>query len=368
MARRLPTAVTTAVNFLLTIALGRAALALQCVGDDGSPVDWFVVLKHSGNTSYLYADADNPSLATSSHTLDDKGAGALANTVVPALGANYALYNDEVPNDGPNSSKYGHTKGVVGVSADASTGFWLVHSVPQAFGVTGGVYEGYPSTGVMYGQSMLCVSLGVTALNSLAEAMKLTRPQFFAKSLSATVQAKLPDLYDVVTQETWTSPATSTVFPIKSSGGATFTVFAKNVNWNNELYSALVAEHFGEDIWCETWMHGTGDLQNFCTPEYPENTWNIESYVVDEYTMAQNKDHSKIAVLPASGTFCVGDINRASTQYKRGGGTACFSAPTIASQVMAEAVHYTVAPRGGCAPAPSGYAMQGPEGTLAEAS
>ncbi len=281
-----------------------ASLTASLTFPAGSPVDWFVALKHSGNTSYLYADADNPNLATSSHTLDDKGAGALANTVVPALGANYALYNDEVPNDGsvsfavsrftilwagwicmctgcpshcvfsiagiwvrmatlsphpclqrcprttsagPNSSKYGHTKGVVGVSADASTGFWLVHSVPQAFGVTGGVYEGYvpeplfwiglamfptgatpltvqdcstladcarlahcavlptpryPSTGVMYGQSMLCVSLGVSALNSLAEAMKLTRPQFFAKSLSATVQAKLPDLYDVVTQET----------------------------------------------------------------------------------------------------------------------------------------------------------------------
>ena len=276
-------------------------------------MDWFVVLKHSGNTSYLYADADNPSLATSSHTLDDKGAGALANTVVPALGANYALYNDEVPNDGivsfavrrlamlcsdcicvcigclprcvfsiagvrwvrvpgmlhgpdpppptfacnatstgPNSSKYGHTKGVVGVSADASTGFWLVHSVPQAFGVTGGVYEGYvweplfwigltilagcstladcarlthcavlptpryPSTGVMYGQSMLCVSLGVTALNSLAEAMKLTRPQFFAKSLSATVQAKLPDLYDVVTQETCVAGACTGVCTFRS--------------------------------------------------------------------------------------------------------------------------------------------------------
>ncbi len=29
------------------------------------------------------------------------------------------------------------------------------------------------------------------------------------------------------------------------------------------------------------------------------------------------QDHSKIAVLPVSGTFCVGDINRASTQHKR---------------------------------------------------
>ncbi len=24
-------------------------------------------------------------------------------------------------------------------------------------------------------------------------------------------------------------------------------------------------------------------------PQYPENTWNIQSYVVDEYTMMQNK-------------------------------------------------------------------------------
>ncbi len=61
----------------------------------------------------------------------------------------------------------------------------------------------YPSTGVTYGQSMLCVSLGVTALNSLAAAMKLSRPQFFAKSLSSIVQSKLPDLYGVITSGTY---------------------------------------------------------------------------------------------------------------------------------------------------------------------
>ncbi len=44
---------------------------------------------------------------------------------------------------GPNNEKYGHTKGVVGLSTDGSTGFWLVHSVPQAFAEVSGAYQGY---------------------------------------------------------------------------------------------------------------------------------------------------------------------------------------------------------------------------------
>ena len=33
-------------------------------------------------------------------------------------------------------------------------------------------------------------------------------------------------------------------------------VFAKNANWNNDLYSGLVAKVYGADMWCETWMRG----------------------------------------------------------------------------------------------------------------
>ena len=138
---------------------------------------------------------------------------------------------------GPNSSKYGHTKGVLGVADDAATGFWFVHSVPKFAANFNGTYEGYaiagvvlwpltsvccarrprlavdsyapvasscqrerrmtacgvaawhnhcalvyivcryPSTGVTYGQSMLCISLDGPSLESLAKPLRLYRPQ-----------------------------------------------------------------------------------------------------------------------------------------------------------------------------------------------
>ena len=43
---------------------------------------------------------------------------------------------------GPDSSKYGHTKGIIGVSKDVATGFWLVHSVPKFASDFNGTYEG----------------------------------------------------------------------------------------------------------------------------------------------------------------------------------------------------------------------------------
>lgn len=55
----------------------------------------------------------------------------------------------------------------------------------------------YPASGVTYGQSMLCVSLSGAALEAVGAAMKLTRPQVYNFSLSASAQAALPTLYSV---------------------------------------------------------------------------------------------------------------------------------------------------------------------------
>ncbi len=96
---------------------------------EGSHVDWFVILKHSGNTSYLYADSSDPVLATSVHSLDSKTVGAVANTLVPALSANYALYNDEVPDDGTERQKGGGGGGGTALVCSAWIALWLLPSL-----------------------------------------------------------------------------------------------------------------------------------------------------------------------------------------------------------------------------------------------
>lgn len=72
------------------------------------------------------------------------------------------MYNDEFPN-GTSSETSAHAKGVV--AFDGQSGFWLVHSVPRFPPAPDGGPPGtkgnysYPTTGLRYGQTMLCVSL-----------------------------------------------------------------------------------------------------------------------------------------------------------------------------------------------------------------
>lgn len=73
------------------------------------------------------------------------------------------LYNDEPP-EYLTSFELGHTKGAI--LADSDTGFWLIHSVPK-FPTSPGKHQqySYPETGLIYGQSFLCITLKTQNLN-----------------------------------------------------------------------------------------------------------------------------------------------------------------------------------------------------------
>lgn len=80
----------------------------------------------------------------------------------------WAVYNDE-PTNGKTTFTLGHSKGMV--VADNSSGFWLVHSVPKFPKLP---YQNnnsymYPTTGVKYGQSFLCVSMVAKELDKVGK-------------------------------------------------------------------------------------------------------------------------------------------------------------------------------------------------------
>lgn len=90
------------------------------------------------------------------------------------------MYNDEVPNGKTDGSR-GHTKGVV-VANDIS-GFWLVHSVPKfPPEVSEGAYN-YPSTGSVYGQSFLCLSMTGDQIGKVGKQLQFNEPHLYSSSI-----------------------------------------------------------------------------------------------------------------------------------------------------------------------------------------
>ena len=115
-------------------------------------------------------------------------------TLAPIYAGNQGLfrllYNDEHP-DGNTSFTAGHTKGVV-VFGERQ-GFWLVHSVPKFPPERSGY--GYPSTGHMYGQTFLCVSLYTAAsAEDIGVQLTFNHPYIYLSEVPEQFVKRYPNL------------------------------------------------------------------------------------------------------------------------------------------------------------------------------
>merc|ERR1711957_610767 len=125
----------------------------------------------------------------------------------------------------------------------------------------------------------------------------------------------------------------TTKLDVKSRGGQAFTVYGKSGKWGvgKDLYSDLVAPDVG-NLLMEGWRRGVGVWGPSCDGKaqvldvlgvkFPEREWST------------TQDHSKWAVSQSGGNaFCVGDINRAQGQDKRGGATICIRKTSFADKM-----------------------------------
>ncbi|XP_050428234.1 cell-death-related nuclease 7 [Adelges cooleyi] len=336
--------------FYISIAL-TAVVAfgdkLQCKNPSGQPVDWFVAIKlpklqgnFSDGTGYIYMDSQNKTPSWSYHqavTIENSAMGhSVSQIYVSSESQNdtlmWLVYNDE-PTNGPVQMTLGHTKGMV--AADKDSGYWLVHSVPkypQLPYQNNNSYT-YPPTGVKFGQSFLCLSMLSQELDKVGDQIINNEAKVYGSHFGKNLQDIYPKLYNATQPHDVPS---SDIDPVRLQHLQTIKGFkvlsiAKNRQFGKDLYEDLVTNLAQSDLYTETWLNSRDRFNSSCSNKF--KTMNIKSIVMKGVKLRykSSKDHSKWAtsVNNSIPLTCIGDVNRAGDQTRRGGGTVCIDSLII---------------------------------------
>lgn len=233
----------------------------------------------------------------------------------------WILYNDEKPDKTKDKESMGHSKGALVFDQKTDSAFWLLHSWPCFPSL-----RQDPAPSIEYGQTFLCVTL-----------KDFQTAEGIAKQM---YQQNEPQVYDFRTEgldeESWLyrlarntksndqDPPADLSF--HSRAGHPFRFLAKNRHWDEDFWIDLVGPRLDANLDVETWRRGMlpKTLDNDGVHDVEDALYvNLEPLGVFcewHYT----KDHSKWAVSQAGHWVCVADINRQTSQEKRGGGAICF--------------------------------------------
>lgn len=300
-----------------------------CLDENGKPIDWFYLYKlperkdiYSG-LEYIYLTSTaNTKWHLSTKRISDLDSFA-GHTISQLFGKNDVasiMYNDQPPPGRDSKNSFGHSKGVI--AADSKNGFWMIHSVPgYPLALSDKKYE-YPTSGQVYGQSFLCITMNEDNVNKAAEQLLYNKPYIYSHSMPAALKTKLSN-FEKAIEGKWikTSPHSKEI-EIKSNGGSTFKSFGKSSEFNNDLYANLVASNLKTSLYVESWRKGVGNMPASCGSSH--KVYNIKEILVTDlkYPFSTTHDHSKWAVGETE-WICIGDINRQDSQKGRGGGTVC---------------------------------------------
>jgi len=306
----------------------------------GNPIDWWfayklpedVAINGSGKTTgreYLYFDPVINQPLTLSGLKIDSPESAVGRTLdqlsesrrstQSSLG--YILYNDEKPDKTEDDEKKGHSKGVLVFDQSTDSSFWLLHSWPCFPSL-----RQDPAPSREYGQTFLCVTLkDFQTAEAIAKQMyQQNEPQVYDFRTDGLAEDSW--LYRLArnTQSNDTDPPADLNF--QSRAGHPFRFLAKNRHWDEDFWIDWVGPRLDVNLDVETWRRGMLPItkDDDGVHDVVDTLYvNLEPLGVKcewHYT----KDHAKWAVAETGNWVSVADINRQTSQEKRGGGAICF--------------------------------------------
>lgn len=235
---------------------------LGCLDENGNIIDWIYFYKLPQHVSksgadFLYLHANSNGWQLSNQTIDEKT--SMPGRLISEITADdlAVFYNDQPP-DAPMDATSGHTKGVV--AGNTKGGYWLIHSVPHYPPADYNNYS-YPSTGHIYGQSFLCVSVkSASELDRVGSLMSYNEPHIYLGQVPVQLQNLYPNLRQLTVKKPWiTEPPFFLSLVV-----ANFTTFAKGHLFQKEIYVDWVAPTLRTDLLVESWLHGGHALPSDC--------------------------------------------------------------------------------------------------------
>ncbi len=146
----------------------------------------------------------------------------------------YAYYNDETPDEVQKGSR-AHAKGIFYV-ANSGAGFWLIHSVPRFPELK---ETTFPDDEIIYGQSFLCISISSKAeWANLGTNLVINFPQVYEHNFPTWFTAFAPDFPKILATS---RPSGIADYATAKLLSGFFLAFAKDSNWDDDLFGALVA-------------------------------------------------------------------------------------------------------------------------------
>lgn len=207
----------------------------------------------------------------------------------------------------------------------------------------------YPSTGRLFGQTALCISLNSKDEGSdIINHLKHIRPNIYFSWTSKDVTRIVPAFKKLLTE--YDDSGEESVGEVTTVGSVNFLTFARSgrAAKSGDLYSHMLAPSLDSSLLVETWRRGRGTkLHSDCRNELHVSNvrqmkirFTEDSEVPDSGVWTYVRDHSKWAISESEdkGYVCIGDINRMESQQKRGGGTVCMRNSSI-WRLFRHAVH-----------------------------
>ena len=211
----------------------------------------------------------------------------------------WILYNDETDKINYHHTRKGHCKGIV--AWDDKRISWLCHSAPNF----PRYFEGNSISKIehgelIYAQSFQYIEIDYSEsmiIDIINQVHLMEANIYFEKNNSFKINPIIDDKQHI------------SVLKISDH----ITHLAKTPHYEIDIYGDYIAKIYNYNWKIETWLRG------HLITTITENISDVNSVRFDNFSYTEKHDHSKIGSTN-QGFYWVGDLNRMTSQYKRGGG------------------------------------------------